>query len=134
MSKKALYAAYKLLGGAKRWWLSKSALPEQELQGALITWARFKMEFLNRFFPHSARDTKAREFANLVQGLMIVDEYAAKFMELSRFAPHLILDEEKKANKLVEGLHPRIFDRVCSHNFRNWAELVEQAAKVEHSI
>lgn len=75
---------------------------EQELEGVPITWARFKMEFLNRYFPCFVRDTEAREFTTLVQGSMIVEEYAAKFMELTRFAPHLIPDEDKKARKFEE--------------------------------
>ena len=129
-----IYAAYKLSGEAKRWWLSRSALLEQELQRAPITWEKFKVEFLNRYFPRSAWDVKEREFFNLVQKSFSVEEYAARFMELLRFAPHLIPDEEKKARRFEEGLHPRIFDRVCSHNFNNWAELVERAAIVERSI
>lgn len=131
---KVLYATYKLSEEAKRRWISRRALLEQEFQGALITWARFKMEFLNRYFPCSARDAKEKEFASLVQGLMSVKEYAAKFMELSRFAPHLILDQEKKAMKFVERLHPRIFNRICSHNFGNLAELVQRAIIIECSI
>ena len=94
---KVIYVAYKLFGEAKRWWLSRSVLLEQELQGAPITWERFKVEFLNQYFPRSAWEVKAREFSNLVQGSLSVEEYVARFMELSRFAPHLIPDEEKKA-------------------------------------
>lgn len=51
---------------------------------------RFKMEFLNRYFPCSTRDAKAGELTNLVQGLMAMEEYAARFMELLQFAPQLI--------------------------------------------
>lgn len=60
------------------------------------------MKFLNRYFPHSVRDIKAREFASLVQGSMTVEEYAAKFTKLLEFAPYLILDEDKKARKFEE--------------------------------
>ncbi|KAB1206055.1 hypothetical protein CJ030_MR7G009284 [Morella rubra] len=35
---RVMYAAYKLSGEVKRWWISRSALLKQELQGAPITW------------------------------------------------------------------------------------------------
>lgn len=65
---------------------------------------------------------------------MTGEEYVVKFIELMRFAPHLILDDEKKARNFEEGLHPRIFDRICSHNFGSLAELVQRVAIIELSI
>ena len=35
-------------------------------------------------------------------------EYAAKFLQLSRFRLYLIPTKEKKANKFEQGLNPRI--------------------------
>lgn len=78
----------------------------KKLMGVPIMWAWFKTEFLNRYFPPNTREAKGREFTNLVQGSMTVKEYAAKFIELSRFAPHLIPNEEKKARKFEEDLYP----------------------------
>jgi hypothetical protein len=46
---------------------------------------------------------KAREFLNLIQGRMSVIEYAAKFLQLSRFGLYLIPIEEKKVKKFERG-------------------------------
>ncbi|MCI91906.1 hypothetical protein A2U01_0113201, partial [Trifolium medium] len=48
------------------------------------TWARFKREFLTKYFPTDERNHKVIEFMELKQGSMYVSEYAAKFEELCR--------------------------------------------------
>jgi hypothetical protein len=128
------FAAFKLQGDAKRWWQSTKLLLAQELGQQAITWERFQQEFLDRYFPRTAREAKAREFATLAQGTMTVEQYAARFMELVRFAPYLVPDEERKARKFEEGLYPRIYDRVYSHNLRTLAEVVERAIIVERGL
>ena len=45
-------------------------------------------------------------FIHLEQGNMPVTQYEAKFMELSRFSPHLIAIEVDKAMKFQDGLKP----------------------------
>jgi hypothetical protein len=40
------------------------------------------------------------EFINVTQGDKIVDQYASDFLQLSRFAPAMVADEEDKANRL----------------------------------
>ncbi|MCI88035.1 cellular nucleic acid-binding protein, partial [Trifolium medium] len=56
--------------------------------GAFISWARFKQEFLTKYFPANERNRKVIEFMELKQGGMSVSGYAAKFEDLCRFAPH----------------------------------------------
>ncbi|MCI72095.1 GRAS family transcription factor, partial [Trifolium medium] len=45
-------------------------------------------EFLTKYFPADERNHKVIEFMELKQGGISVSEYAAKFEELCRFAPH----------------------------------------------
>jgi hypothetical protein len=45
-----------------------------------------------------------KEFLALKQGEMSVIEYRDKFVELSRYAPEEVVDEEKKQELFVEGL------------------------------
>ena len=40
---------------------------------------------MGKYFPASARHEKAREYLELKQGKMIVLEYVAKFIKLTRF-------------------------------------------------
>ncbi|KAF5475723.1 hypothetical protein F2P56_007499 [Juglans regia] len=106
---KVLYSAFKLTGEAKRWWISERTIREAEGM-EIVRWLHFKQIFLERFFPTSVRDDKAMEFANLVQRAMSVHQYAARFIELSRFAAYLIPDEEKKARKFEQGLNEKIYE------------------------
>ena len=43
---------------------------------------------------------------------MIVAQYEAKFMELSRFAPYLITTEVDKAMKFQNGLKPHLKNKI----------------------
>nr|XP_010313136.1 uncharacterized protein LOC104644679 [Solanum lycopersicum] len=45
-----------------------------------------------RFFPIELRKSKAQEFMNLRQSNMTFQEYALKFNQLSRYAPHMVAD------------------------------------------
>ncbi|KAF5468917.1 hypothetical protein F2P56_013025 [Juglans regia] len=104
---KVLISAFKLTGEAKRLWISKRTIREAE-GTEIVRWLHFKQIFLECFFPTSVRDDKAMEFANLVEGAMTVHQYAARFIELSRFAAYLIPDEEKNAHKFEQGLNEKI--------------------------
>jgi hypothetical protein len=64
-----------------------------------------KVEFNKRFFPRAQRQLKAIEFQNLVQGAMTVEQYSTRFLELSRFAPNLVPNEESKAERFENGLN-----------------------------
>ncbi|XP_035539690.1 uncharacterized protein LOC118344045 [Juglans regia] len=130
---KVAYATFKLTGEAKRWWISERTI--REAGGTeIVSWPHFKQIFLERFFPSSAREDKAMEFATLVQGSMTVHQYAARFIELSRFAAYLIPDEEKKARKFEQGLNEKLYERVVGFQIRNFSELVDKATVFERSL
>ncbi|XP_035551052.1 uncharacterized protein LOC118349650 [Juglans regia] len=118
---KVRFAAFKLIGEAKRWWNSEKAIREADGTG-VVSWPHFKQNFFDRFFLRADREARAREFANLVQGTMTVRQYAAKFAELSRIAPYLIPDEEKKARKFDEGLNFQIYERVMVLQIQSFSE------------
>jgi hypothetical protein len=47
---------------------------------------------------------KKKEFLSLKQGNMSVNEYHDKFIQLSRYAPDDVADNERKQEHLMEGL------------------------------
>jgi hypothetical protein len=47
---------------------------------------------------------KTKEFLSLKQGSMSVSEYRDKFIQLSRYAPREVPDDEKKQELFLEGL------------------------------
>ncbi|KAF5477291.1 hypothetical protein F2P56_003941, partial [Juglans regia] len=98
---------------------------------AAVSCQRFKKEFDDRFFPVSVRQQKAREFNNLVQGGTTVEQYARKFMELGRFAPHLIATEELQVERFLEGLRPEIRRHVACLQIMEFQKLVDLASIAE---
>ena len=98
-----------MIGEAEHWWKSTKAILEGlDIERNPITWEKFKGVFYDNYFPEVVRERKEREFADLVQGSMTVEQYGGKFIELSRFGPHLILAEVKKASRFQKGLNERL--------------------------
>ena len=59
---KVLYAAYKFIGIAAKWWETKEKLLIRDLMGVEISWTLFKKEFNDIFFPRAQQKLRAREF------------------------------------------------------------------------
>ena len=79
-------------------------------------------------------ERKEREFADLIQGSITVEQYVAKFIELSRFGPHLILTEAKKASRFQKGLDERLRHHLIALGVDNYAELVKRAMRLEEDF
>ncbi|XP_057975240.1 uncharacterized protein LOC131162649 [Malania oleifera] len=131
---KVRYVAFKMTREAKCWWLSAKLLEDQRLEKIALTCERFKELFFNRYFPSSVREEKIEDFTNLTQGDMTVVEYAAKFVELSRFAPFMISKEARKARKFEKGLRRRLYKLVVGFQVQTFSELVNKASVLEKSI
>ena len=61
----------------------------------------FKKAFLNRFIPSKQREAKVEEFINLRHGGMSVKEYNLKFIELSKYALSLVLNDRYEVSRHV---------------------------------
>jgi hypothetical protein len=72
-----------------------------------ITWNEFKAHFHTHYVPHGTMKLK-KEFADLKQGGMIVNEYLNSFIQLSRYAPDDINTDEKKHDMFLNGLNDDI--------------------------
>ncbi|XP_057962178.1 uncharacterized protein LOC131153751 [Malania oleifera] len=102
---KVLFATFKLTGEAERWWLAVKLLEEMRPVPVVMTWNHFKEVFYDRYFPATTTDAKAEEFLNLTHGHLVIQQYATRFVELSRFAPYMVLDEYRKAQRFERGLN-----------------------------
>ncbi|GLT65655.1 hypothetical protein SLA2020_380730 [Shorea laevis] len=97
------YATFKLTADAECLCVAKKEHLDQRLgKGMSISWKNFKEAFLECFFPPLVRQAKAQEFTELIQGSLTVEQYAAKFIELSWFAPYLLAT--LKARKFERAL------------------------------
>ncbi|RHN40786.1 putative nucleotidyltransferase, Ribonuclease H [Medicago truncatula] len=121
---KVRFGTHQLAEEADDWWVS--LLPTLEQDGAAVTWAVFRRDFLSRYFPEDVRGKKEIEFLELKQGNMSVTEYAAKFMELAKFYPHYTPEtaEFSKCIKFENGLHAEIKREIGYQQIRVFSELV----------
>uniref|UniRef100_A0A2N9GV60 RNA-directed DNA polymerase n=1 Tax=Fagus sylvatica TaxID=28930 RepID=A0A2N9GV60_FAGSY len=110
-SQKVEYATFALEGPVERWWAGTEVLLKEELgENDRITWDEFK------------------------EGSMTVEEYAAKFIDLSRFAPHLIPDEHKKVMKFQKGLNDKIRPHILAAGVNTLFEIVKRAMHLEEDF
>ena len=129
------FATFKLIGEVERWWRSTKAILEgMDIERNPITWEKFKGVFYDNYFPEVIRERKEREFADLVQGSMTVEQYVAKFIELSCFGSHLILTEAKKASRIQKGLNERLRHHLIALGIDNYAESVKRAMRLEEDF
>ncbi|XP_061338589.1 uncharacterized protein LOC133285399 [Gastrolobium bilobum] len=103
------------------------------MQGHVIMWPFFEECFLGRYFPYDAQERKQGEFERLVQGLMTVDEYLAKFNELAKFAHFRIAMPTSAflASKFRRGLNEEIADKIVGAASRDFGTLVQQCRDIE---
>jgi hypothetical protein len=64
---------------------------------------------------------------------MTVEQYAAKFIELSQFALYLVSTGELEARKFKRGLQPRIMNLVVGFQINNLLDLINKAAIIEQT-
>ncbi|MCF6774921.1 retrotransposon gag domain-containing protein, partial [Corynebacterium sp. MC-12] len=93
--------AYQLKGVAQIWY---NQWKEEKGVNTVVLREKFKVAFLNRFLPLKLREAKLVEFMTLRQGSMNLREYALKFTQLSKYAPHLVADLRFRMNKFVMGV------------------------------
>jgi len=99
-----------------------------EASGEVVTWVRFKSEFLRKYFPEDLRNKKEVEFLNLKQGNLSIVDYAAMFEELSWFFPYINPKNAmvSKCVKFESGLRPKIYQYICFHEIRDFDTLVHK--------
>lgn len=91
----------------------------------VISQEMFKKEFDDQYFSTIMWQDKSKETANLVQGSMMVEQYATKFMELGRFAPYLVFIDSIRTQQFQDGLQMFIRTQVV------WLEIKEFVGRYE---
>ena len=120
-------ATFRLESESKIWWdwVKVSRDPET------MTWGEFRELFRGKFFPASARHSKAREFLELKQGSMTVLEYVAKFIELARFADDYVATDMAKVRKFEDGLKLSIRGKIVGFLLQDMDSMVRMAMAIE---
>ncbi|XP_037491680.1 uncharacterized protein LOC119369385 [Jatropha curcas] len=95
-----------------------------------MSWQQFSTLFMNRFVPERTRRARMREFESLVQGDMSVDEYATRFIELSRYAPGSIPDECTKIYRFISRLNA-VYATLFQQREQDFNAVVDSARLME---
>jgi hypothetical protein len=111
---KVLYASGRLTGPVADWWDSYTVAHDATNN---ITWAEFTTQFRNYHIPARLMKIKKKEFLSLKQGNMSVSEYSDKFIQLSRYAPDEVADDERKQEHFIEGLNGPLQFALVAHTF-----------------
>ena len=100
---------------ANYWWEAKQVLEES----SVISWTRFTKLFLEKYVFKQDSHIELK-FLETKQESMLVAEHEVKF-ELSKFIPHRVNTDEKKAKCLQPSLKPWIQSRVTVLKIASYA-------------
>ncbi|XP_022849480.1 uncharacterized protein LOC111371632 [Olea europaea var. sylvestris] len=128
-----LCAKFMLVDAAGHW-LESASRTRTEAQQRALTWTQFKEEMMGKYFPQALRDRKETEFLQLRQGKTKLEEYERKFEQLSRYAPHLVDTEAKKARRFELGLRPEIGRIMASHQFTTYRRVLQTAQAISNRL
>jgi hypothetical protein len=73
-----------------------------------------------------------KEFLSLKQGTILVSEYHDRFIELSRYAPDKVAEDERKQEHFIERLNGPLQYALVDHSFPSFQRLLDKALAIEH--
>jgi hypothetical protein len=126
---KVLYASGHLTCPVADWWDSYTAAHDA---ADTITWAEFTTQFRNYHIPVGLMKIKKKEFLSLKQGSMSVSKYHDRFIQLSRYAPNEVAEDERKQEHFIEGLNGPLQYSLVAHTFTSFQRLLDKALAIEH--
>ncbi|XP_073017863.1 uncharacterized protein [Primulina eburnea] len=85
-----------LLTKTKRIWWEATMV---SVNVSAFKWQEFKDLFYDKYFPRDVRSQKVKEFLELIQGNMTMQEYILKFEQGCQFAPY------RASNDIEKGEH-----------------------------
>jgi hypothetical protein len=128
---KVLLAAHQLFGTTTNWW---ETYYNTHIDIHSIMWNGFKAHFRNHYVPRGTMKLKKKEFTNLRQGSMTVNEYLNSFIQLSRYATEDIGTDEKKQDMFLEGLSNDIQFQLLNTDYVNFQHMVDKAIVIESKL
>jgi hypothetical protein len=96
-----------------------------------INWPEFRASFRAHHVTQGVIKLKKKEFQDLKQGSMFVNEYVTKFTHLSRYAPHEVETDEKKHEYFLNGLNDGLAYALEARDFENFQGMVNKALVLE---
>jgi hypothetical protein len=121
---KVLLTSHHLLGHVADWW---HAYVEAHEEPEGINWPKFRVAFHSHHVPQGVIKVKKKEFQDLKQGFMSVNEYVTKFSQLSCYAPNEVDIDEKKQECFLNGLNDGLAYALEARDFENFSGMVNKA-------
>jgi hypothetical protein len=128
---KVLFAAHQLFGTAANWW---ETYCKTHADNDSITWNDFKAHFHNHYVPCGTMKLRKKEFTDLKQSGMTVNEYLNSFIQLSRYAPDDINTDEKKQDMFFNGSNDDIQFLLLNTDYADFQHVVVHAIVIENRI
>ncbi|XP_075494760.1 uncharacterized protein LOC142532327 [Primulina tabacum] len=120
-------AIFLLTKTARTWW-DATKIP---VNVSALKWQKFKDLFYDKYFPRDVRSQKVKEFLELKQGNMSMQEYILKFEEGCQFAPYLASNDIEKGEHFLRGVWAEIKRDVRMSKAASYKEIVEKARMAE---
>jgi hypothetical protein len=97
-----LLASHQLSDPVADWW---DAYVKAYEEPKSINWTEFRAAFHAHYVPQEVIKLKKKEFQDLKQGSMSMNEYVTKFTQLSHYAPNEVDTDDKKQDYFLNGLN-----------------------------
>ncbi|XP_073019365.1 uncharacterized protein [Primulina eburnea] len=120
-------AIFLLIKMARTWWDATKI----SVNVSALKWQEFKDLFYDKYFPRDVRSQKVKEFLELKQGNMSMQEYILKFEEGCQFAPYLASNDIEKGEHFLRGVRAEIKRDVRMSKADSYKEIVEKARMAE---
>ncbi|XP_027151005.1 uncharacterized protein LOC113751265 [Coffea eugenioides] len=127
--KQVTFAVFQLEGVARSWWNLIRLKWEREQTPRM--WVNFMREFNTKYFPPLTQEKNEYEFITLCKGTQTVAEYESQFTWFSKFAPELIVIEQRRIRLFVQGLNVEIQKDLAVTQHNTFSDAMEKAQRVE---
>jgi hypothetical protein len=92
-----------------------------------INWPEFMASFRAHHVPQGVMKLKKKDFSDLKQWSMFVNEYVTKFTQLSRYAPNEVDTDEKQQDFFLNSLNDGLAYALEAWDFENFQGMVNKA-------
>jgi hypothetical protein len=126
---KVLHVSHQLSGPTADWW---DAYVEAHEELESINWSEFRATFCAHHVPQGVIKLKKKEFQDLKQGSMSVNEYVTMFTQLSRYSTHEVNTDEKKQECFLNDMNDGLACALVARDFENFQGMVNKALVLEN--
>ncbi|XP_027169497.1 uncharacterized protein LOC113769232 [Coffea eugenioides] len=113
----------------RTWW--NIIRTKWEREWTVWTWLNFVREFNKKYLPPIVQEKRNDDFIKLRQGGLSASEYETQFTKLSKFAPKLIVMEQRRVRRFVQGLNVEIQEALAAAQINTFTEVLEKTQRIE---